>query len=140
MNHSFNPDKTELTLTIGKSERHFLKTFKGEFTDKIMVEMFEDLIDATELDWIDPSVTGDLTSAPMLAIWGGERPLLPGETEGKGNLTAFYVWGNPPEKPYIRAVLGRWAFLDYQLRSPLEDLRDAGQCVFKGGMLVKEAA
>ena len=33
------------------------------------------------------------------------------------------------------AVLERWAFMDYQVRSALEDLRDRGEAVFTGGAI-----
>jgi len=57
------------------------------------------------LQWIDASETGDLTSAPMLGFKDLEND----------------------------TVLDRWAFMDYQVRSVLEDLRDTGKVVFVGG-------
>lgn len=89
-----------LVITVGKAERKELKeamagsTFREEDT-------LEHLIANSDLDWIDPAETGDLTSAPMLGI------------------------RNEKEE-----VVARWAFMDYQVRSFVEDLVNHGRAVF----------
>ena len=112
MKLKFNSDRTKLTVTASGAERRELKTLGDEIhADATLHEWFEQLISNSDLDWIDPSETGDLTSAPMLAI------------RFHDNETETY------------AVLERWAFMDYQVRSVLEDLRDRGEAVFTGGAI-----
>jgi hypothetical protein len=60
-----------------------------------------DFFSDIDLEWIDPAETGDLTSAPMLGL-----------------------------RDDARQVSERWAFMDYQVRSVLGDLRDYGRAVF----------
>lgn len=72
--------------------------------------LFEDLriTGNTELDFIDPSETGDLTSAPMIGVRGESA-------EGYGN------------------VIARWAYMDYQITDPIEELASSGEIVLTGG-------
>ncbi len=117
MKHTISPDRTRLTITVDLSERAELRHMpKGDaqgcgaiiHMDKTMHEFLEPLTCNSGLQWIDASETGDLTDAPMLGLYGG---------------------------PAEHQVLERWAFMDYQVRSVLEDLRDKGECVFVAGAL-----
>ena len=96
---------------VDEIEQSILRRFSQQDigTDTSMRDFFESyLLGDNELEWIDPAETGDLTSAPMLGLRddGCYRPA----QEGK--------------------VIERWAFMDYQVRSVLEDLRDPGKVVF----------
>lgn len=77
-----------------------LQTHENFHSDQLMYEVFETLISNSELEWIDASETGDLTDAPILGIRGDS------------------------------GILARWAYMDYQIKSPLDDLANNGEVIF----------
>ncbi len=99
-----------LIIRANEQERANLKDISN--TDRpgreIEYEALEDLCANSELEWIDPSETGDLTDAPMLGIRDGD------------------VDQPTCESP----VIARWAFMDYQLRSFVDDLIEKGEAIF----------
>jgi len=111
MKHTISPDRTRLIITADEQDRKDLRELEAEgnhiHSDNAMHEFFEPLTCNSDLDWTNPEMTGDLTDAPMLATHGGD----------------------------FGCVVERWAFMDYQVRSVLEDLRDMGEVVFVGGPL-----
>jgi len=115
MKYSISPDRSRLTITADAAERCELRQLTecgdGICSDATMVSFLESITCNSELDWIPEGETGDLTSAPMLGIREWE----------------------PMKHEYV--VLERWAWLDYQVRSLLEDLRDNGEAVLVGGAL-----
>ena len=104
-------------------------------SDEELHNCFEAMLANSELDWINPADTGDLTSAPMLGILGGEMTIeqIEAAAKSKPGIYGSTVCGHANGKDIHQPILERWAFLDYQLRSPLEDLRDNGKAVFIGG-------
>jgi hypothetical protein len=110
MNYEISKDRSRLTFRVNAGEQKELRELPDIQTNQAMYDWFESIIANSDLIGIDPSDTGDLTSAPMLG------------------LVKHYENG-------AERILERWAFMDYQLRSPLEDLRDKGICVFVGGKL-----
>jgi hypothetical protein len=95
-----------LVITVDSEDQKILRKIRDEAPDEFrsdntLYECFEELICNSELQWVDPADTGDLTSAPMLGVLD--------ESE---------------------EIVERWAFMDYQVRSPLEDLADSGRVVF----------
>ncbi len=110
MKFTISKDRTRLTITADEIERKHLRELPADghrdaiCTDSAMVDWLENLVCNSELDWIRPEETGDLTSAPMLGI-----------------------------RDAADQVIERWAFMDYQVRSVLEDLRDKGEVIFIGG-------
>lgn len=112
MNYTIAPDRSRLVLLVDEDERAELREL-GEaiHQDVTMYGFFEHLIASSELTWIQPEWTGDLTDAPMLGIcewWNIEEP----------------------------EVIERWAWMDYAVRSLLEELRDKGVAVLVGGPLI----
>lgn len=108
MNYSISADRLRLTLMVDESERTELRELGDEIhTDKAMYEFFEHLVCNSELNWIAPEWTGDLTDAPMLGIaeWSDLTP----------------------------NVAERWAWMPYAVNSLLEKLRDKGEAVLIGG-------
>lgn len=94
--HQFSDDRRKLILSIDQhtADELTLAAFEPEFSsDKFMFEVFEHLVCNSELQWIDPSETGDLTEAPMLGIR---------DEDGK--------------------VLERWAYMDYQIKDMVTEL------------------
>lgn len=86
-------------------------------------EAMESLIANSELQWINPADTGDLTEAPMLGILGNIQ------SKKTGPFGAVHVglWDNTE---WYQPVLMRWAFMRYQIEDPLEVLRASGSLTF----------
>lgn len=92
-----------LTLTVTDAERAELKEMSNEYssTSAMEYDVLDSMLCNSMLTWVDPAETGDLTSAPMLGL-----------RNEKGE------------------VMARWAFMDYQIRSFVDDLIDKGKAVF----------
>lgn len=98
INYKFNPDRTKLILFVGPREMRALEQMKEEDQDEFYshraeIDVLDRLIANSELDWVSPSETGDLTDAPMLGIRGEDG-----------------------------MVIERWAYMKYETRSFLDDL------------------
>jgi len=73
-------------------------------------EFFESFLCNSDLDWVPPEITGDLTDAPILGIYEYDPELNSGDGE-------YYL-------------VERWAFMDYQVKSVLEELLENGRIIF----------
>lgn len=100
MKHRYNEDQN-LVLILDDWDIKALKELEDLRSDSQMIEFFEDLTCNSELEWVDAQETGDLTDAPMLGIRNQD-----GE------------------------IVARWAFMDYQVKSVLDELKEKGHCVF----------
>ena len=100
MKHRYNEDQN-LVLILDDWDIKTLKELEDLRSDSQMIEFLEDFTCNSELDWVDAQETGDLTDAPMLGIRNQD-----GE------------------------VVARWAFMDYQVTSVLDELNEKGHCVF----------
>lgn len=69
-------------------------------------EALESLLANSELEWIAPEDCGALTDAPILGVWEYN------------------------EDGHQIKVLAAWGFMDYQVRSFLDDLIETGRAVF----------
>jgi hypothetical protein len=128
MNHTINKERTKLTITIDADEREMLRRMDREGpdsiqSDKAMHEFFEPLIANSELEWINPADTGDLTDAPMLGILGESRR---DDATPRGYQGPKIYCGTG----MIQPILERFGFADYQVVSVLETLRDRGEVIF----------
>jgi len=135
MNYKISTDKNTLTIFFDEQERANLRELEtdgrnGIVTDAAMFDCLEPLICNSELQWVNPDDTGDLTSAPMLGIMGEEG--VKGVTVFAENF-GLIVTGFDGKNTMAAPIIARWAFMDYAVRSPLEDLRDTGKAVFVGG-------
>lgn len=101
MRYQISDDRKRLTLIATADERATLQRDDDLQSDNALLNWLEPLVCNSELYWILPEETGDLTDAPML-----------GHRDEQG------------------VPLERWAFMDYQVRSVLQDLRDKGEVVF----------
>jgi hypothetical protein len=136
MNHRTEQGKLVITVTPEEQAKLSERLSEPGFdSDQTMHEVLEALVTNDAFEWIDPSVTGDLTSAPMLAILGDEQPgpddtdealgsgLVPvGRWDIRGKLRSMY-----------QPVMERYAFMSYQVTSPQRELAESGRCVFQGG-------
>lgn len=94
-------------------------------------DALESLVCNSELQWVNPADTGDLTDAPTLGILGEEFLY-----SGEGELPYPCVFVGSSEKgKYFCRITHRWAYMDYQIKSPLEDLRENHEIIFTGGEL-----
>lgn len=117
MKHKISDDRSQLTIYVTPEEQAELRELEEIQSDKAMADFLEPLTCNSELEWTGADESGDLTSAPMLGIY--ERIEI--KTKNAEGFTT--------------ALKERWAFMDYQVRSVLEDLRDKGECIFVGGEL-----
>lgn len=132
MKYKISPDRKTLTVFASKAERKelALRTRDGDDvqSDAALFAFFERLTGNSEIEWVSAGTTGDLTSAPMLGIYGEETA---GHmTRQTHDALAWRVTGHDGTHTRQQPLMERWAFLDYAIRSPLEDLRDKGQAVF----------
>ncbi len=136
MKYEINPAGDRLTVSIDEEEVAELKEKieEHEFpdSDDFMYDVFEPLVCNSELTWISPEYTGDITDAPMLGILGEPQP----GKEGDGRHCGVWDDANGVTQAWYEPVLKRWAFMDYQVRSPIQDLVKHGKVVFVGGSLV----
>lgn len=105
-----NGNATQLIITIPPDVvRECMENGQSGESYYDLPSLFEDLriTGNTALDFIDPSETGDLTDAPMIGVRGED----------------------------YETVLARWAFMDYQITDPVEELASAGEIVLTGGPL-----
>lgn len=96
----------DLRITIDKTEQIDFQALalEDDFnSDNTMHEIFESLVANSELDWANPEDIGCLTSAPILAIKEDDE------------------------------IEQAWGFMNYQLRSPQQDLMEKGSCLFQCG-------
>jgi len=117
MKHEIMPDGN-LKITVTKEEMCELKVTRSDYEQGLTgdwcwssvheAEILEPLLANSELQWIAPSETGDLTDAPMIGIRNEDD-----------------------------TVHSRWAFMDYQVRSFIDDLIDKGEAIFTGGPTIK---
>lgn len=106
LSYKISEDRRTLTILANEAKRQELREREDVQSNDALTEVFERMVCNSELDWINPADTGDLTSAPMLGV---------------------QFFDNDKRETVI---LERWAFMDYQVRSVLEDLRDKGEAVF----------
>ncbi|OYW72387.1 MAG: hypothetical protein B7Z37_25045 [Verrucomicrobia bacterium 12-59-8] len=133
----FSPDQTILHIKpyddgeLGKLKELADELGEGFECDATMYCIFEQLVANSELTWVDANDTGDLTSAPMLGILGpDEQGHDPTQTPAGYLPVGCDKFGGIWQK-----IEARWAFMDYQVKSPQQDLLKFGYCRFIGGGL-----
>lgn len=129
MKYEISEDRQKLTLTVTAGEQEMLCELPEEgdgniHSDDTMYEWFEWLIANSELTWINPEETGDLTSAPMLGILGEEQVFRDADSPVPHRVTG---------PNFIQEIKGRWAWMAYQVQSLLVELRDKGKAELIGG-------
>lgn len=84
------------------------------------------LISNSSLSWIRPEDTGDLTDAPMLGFLGSDDEITGTKVGPHGAVLVGHWDGSNKYVPIIQ----RWAFMDYQIKSFLDDLLEKGEARF----------
>lgn len=131
MKHEILPNGN-LRITFTEEERENLRAIKDEpwfDSDNNLFDILEPLTCNSELEWSSPEEIGALTSAPILATFGEERPLRPDEEAGRGNRLV----GNNGRETLVQDVAQAWAFMDYAIRSVQQDLLEKGEAVWQRG-------
>lgn len=126
LTYTIDADKGALTLVAdadAQREIAELIDYKGANT-ATEADALEHLIGNSELQWIDPSDTGDLTDAPTLGILGEES------LEDKPGPYGSIYRGDDGDGSIFAPIIERWAFMDYAVRSFLTDLATTGKAVF----------
>lgn len=125
MNYEISEDRLTLTITASDEERRAMQ----EEPPRDEVEALESLVANSELQWISPADTGDLTNAPILGILG---------EEGIKDITVFLpnfglIETGRDERGNVHAqpILERWGFEPYQIRLMTEDLIEKGSVTLR---------
>ncbi len=135
MKFEISPNRRSLTIIADEQDRKLLREGwdnPGETdldSDKALHEFFEGPLANSEFQWVQPEWCGDLTDAPILGLLGDDV----GESEVKTFPANYHGWreiGFNGREKVFQPVLERWAFLDYQVRSPLADLLENGKVIF----------
>lgn len=123
--------KTDTTLTIyvdehEQSELLELRRDDPDYfkSDDAMYDFFESFIINSDLVWVFPDDTDDLTEAPMLGELGSE-------TTNPGGLFGDLFAGWDDKTKFYIPIVNRWAFMDYAVRSVLDDLAENGHVFFR---------
>ena len=102
-------------------------------SDDRMRELLETLVCNSELGWVDPADTGDLSDAPMLGMFGEELSVTGGRRPAdvyEGLCHGFRHVGGTGASSTFEPVLARWAFMDYEVGSVQRHLLQTGRAVF----------
>ena len=146
MQYYFDENKN-LVITADEEEQRMLREYKSELEDQglnfssndALYETFESLICNSELEFSDASTINALTSAPVLAIFSGEDiEVDPPCEENNYRCIGYRVTGGNHGVTYGIKLWRAWAFMDYAVRSPQEDLLEYGQTVFQLGWDTEE--
>jgi hypothetical protein len=131
-----------LRLAINDDGRDMLRAWQGENpeewdSESNMRELFRACpiyLEGEELQECSSSDTGDLTSAPMLAILSPSLQHF-GESEWVGfparHVGRLRVYGEPFR--VYRPIIAYWAFMAYAVRSPLADMLECGYSDWQAG-------
>lgn len=109
--------ENRLIITVSPAEQEGLRAFQASDPDKFGTDNTMMVVLAMFTNhkcyfWVDPSDIGDLTSAPILALFGDEEVgPSPEEAKGKG-LYLVGHYGDPIEYQYY-PITHRWAFMGY---------------------------
>jgi hypothetical protein len=126
-------DNGHLKITTDLEGRAFLQELQNEDPERFgnddqLHDFLESLITDDVFEWCDPAWAGALTSAPMLAFFGVVEEVPQGADTRFMNIVGRWnniLWYAPVKKC--------WAFMDYAVRSPLDDLLEDGYCVWQAG-------
>ena len=140
MQHHVSDDRTKLTFTIDESEQALIRELIEENAedpdyirrDNTMYDWFEGIMCNSELSWTSSDLTGDLTYAPMICIFG-DTMALPKGLKKWDLLQGTRLSGCWDDTIWVDPILERWAYMNYAVRSPMEDLLEYGKTTFVGG-------
>lgn len=127
MKYKISDDRKTLTICVDEQERQELREIQSIGADVTMRDFLSPITCNSDLEWMPEGATSDLTSAPMLGVLGDEGCRQHWALREHFGLVES---GQSDHSTLYRGIVERWAFMDYQVRSVLEDLRDKGEAVF----------
>lgn len=138
MKLKINLENDTLTIIADDSERRDLRLLKATNPDvfdseSFTYEMLEKLFTDDCFMMLPEGTTGDLTSAPMLAILGDEEA----HAEAIGDCQGMLHIGRWTDGNHYQPVLYRWGFMSYEVTSPQSALIDEGEAVWEGGVYLE---
>lgn len=136
MNYTFTEEK--LVLRLQEGDKELLQTVHDEDpeafgSDNTMFDFFEHLIANSELDWVQPEETGDLTSAPLLGIISGQEVR---EEDWENYPEPVYGWrycGGDEKGAIYNPIVNRWGWEPYQVEALLDHLLKHGEATLVAG-------
>ena len=139
MYFTLNKNRTRLTIHADAEERAGFAEMKADDPDdwgsyQTEIAIIEPIICNSELNWINPADTGDLTDAPMIGITGGDDTMTRECTGPHGAIHG----GGDEQGAFYYPILERWAYMSYETRSFCDDLLETGEAVFIGGSAQEE--
>ena len=141
------PGESTLVITVTKREQRWLQSYlrrdrNGKLaryesafdSDDFLYELIEGMFLNDCFSWLSEGTTADMTAAPMVGILGDE---MPGPAKDKAQCSGLYHCGRWEVDGEFREIyqptLQRWAFMDYALTSPQQELAENGRCEWQGG-------
>jgi hypothetical protein len=114
----FIREKNGLKIKLDRGEKTRIKELKQErgeiHSTFAMLDFFDHFLGNAEFNWIQPEQVCALTSAPMLGVYG-------------------YANDEDMEKGENEIITEAYAYMDYAVCSPLEELLKYGEIFFEGG-------
>ncbi len=132
MNYEILKDD-RLRIYLQEGDREELQQLADEYgesfnSDDVMYEVFEPLLCNSDLQWSSPDRISALTGAPVLCVLLHEEEPINDMDE-----VGYIMVGSWPDSQGMTRIWGEkiiqaWAFMDYAVRSPQEDLLKYGEC------------
>ena len=126
----------DLKISLDQDSRQELTALHDEDLEKFgtndtLCEIFESLLANSEYDWALPEECGALTDAPLLGIFGEAIAVSLDSQNYCGRIAGQWPDADGVLRKWVEPVETVFGFMDYQLRSPQEDLLLKGCCVFQ---------
>ena len=128
----------DLKISVNEDGRKELTALHDEDADRFgtndtMFEIVESLLANSDLEWVSPEECGALTDAPLRGIFGDAVAMPVDSDDFCGRVVGQWPDAEGVLQKWIEPVETVFGFMDYQLRSPQDDLLSKGYCVFQGG-------
>lgn len=104
-------------------------------SDGYMYDVFEHLICNSEFQWIEPVLAGALTDAPMLGVFGdavGFADASATNDYSRGRCVGHWNSESGELLYWYEPVISAYAYMSYQVKSPVQDLTNNGYVIFQG--------
>ena len=123
--YEISQDRSTLTLIASDTARaDIADLFSDGLRPLDEIDSLERLMANSELMWLDPEETGDLTDAPIIGSIGDPQD----KDAGPYGAALCGFWNG---RQWYRPILERWGYPQYQVKSFLKDLLDTGRAEFR---------
>ena len=133
-----NPKTHNLEFTLTEDGKRYLQECQlenpdGFMSDDFMYEFFKDLVCNDEYEFSRPEYIGTLTDAPILAIYDEERKIPSPQDHPAAHDDEFHLWNRVTSNDEYTPVWRAWAYMNYQVDTPQEELLRTGSCTWECG-------